>query len=406
MPLPDTESERQRVTIEKLIYGGDALARIDRQAVFIPFALPGEEVEVRTSPGKGKALRGFDTRVLSTSGRRVQPGCEYFGRCGGCHYQHADYDYQVEQKVAILRETLARLGKIAIEQEIPVIKSGPWGYRNRVKLHFERGKMGYREADSHKLCPIDHCPISSPKLNAVIAALNAAVKQREWPSFLSGLEVFTNEIDVQLNVTETTRPIAKRFFSWCANIIPGFQPDWITYETSGQKLRISRGTFFQVNRFLIEALVNEVIGDYEGRSAIDLYAGAGLFSLPLSRRFESLTAVERSAPAYHDLAHNAEQFGGNITAIRAASGEFLAQFDGAADLIVADPPRAGLTPAVTSTLLRVQSPKIVIVSCDPATLARDLEALSQAYSIRGIALIDLFPQTYHFETVVHLERKR
>jgi 23S rRNA (uracil1939-C5)-methyltransferase len=138
MPLPNIELERHRATIEKLIYGGDALARIDGQAVFIPFALPGEKVEVRTSPGKSKALRGFDTRVLSASAQRVQPGCDYFGRCGGCQYQHADYAYQVEQKVVILRETLARLGKITVEQDIPVIKSEPWGYRNRVKLHFER----------------------------------------------------------------------------------------------------------------------------------------------------------------------------------------------------------------------------------------------------------------------------
>jgi 23S rRNA (uracil1939-C5)-methyltransferase len=406
MPLPDTESERQRVTIEKLIYGGDALARIDRQAVFIPLALPGEEVEVRTSPGKGKVLRGFDTRVLSASERRVQPGCEYFGRCGGCQYQHADHAYQVEQKVAILRETLARLGKIAINQNVPVIQSEPWGYRNRVKLHFERGKMGYREAESHKLCAIDHCPISSPKLNAVISALNAAVKQREWPPFLSGLEVFTNEIDVQLHVTDTARPVARRFFSWCADIIPGFQPDSITYESRGQQLRISRGTFFQVNRFLVDALLNEVIRDYQGRSAIDLYAGAGLFSLPLSHRFESLTAVERSAPAYNDLAHNAEKLGRNITAIKAASDEFLTRLNDTPDLIVADPPRAGLTPAVTSSLLRIQSPRIVLVSCDPATLARDLQALSQAYTIRAITMIDLFPQTYHFETVVHLELNR
>jgi 23S rRNA (uracil1939-C5)-methyltransferase len=406
MPLPDTHSERQHATIEKLIYGGDALARIDGQAVFIPLALPGEEVEVRTLPGKGKALRGFDTRVLSASDRRVEPACEYFGRCGGCHYQHADYSYQVEQKVAILRETLARLGRITVEQEIPVIQSEPWGYRNRVKLHFERGKVGYREAESHKLCAIDHCPISSPKLNAVIAALNAAVKQREWPSFLSGLEIFTNEIDVQLYVTETARPVAKRFFSWCADIIPGFRPDWITYESCGQKLRVSRGTFFQVNRFLVDALVQEVVGSYEGRTAIDLYAGAGLFSLPLSRRFESLTAVERSAPAYYDLTYNAGQSGRNITATKAASDEFLTRLEGAPDFIVADPPRAGLTRAVTLSLLRIQSPRIVIVSCDPATLARDLEVLKQAYSIRRITLVDLFPQTYHFETVVHLELNR
>jgi 23S rRNA (uracil1939-C5)-methyltransferase len=161
-----------------------------------------------------------------------------------------------------------------------------------------------------------------------------------------------------------------------------------------------------VNRFLIEALVQEVIGAKEGETAVDLYAGAGLFSLPLSERFASLTAVERSGSAYSDLSHNVEPSRGRITAVRASSDIFLQQLTTVPDLIVADPPRTGLTRSVTTSLLTVKPPNVVIVSCDPATLARDLASLMESYSISRITLLDLFPQTFHFETVVHLELKR
>jgi 23S rRNA (uracil1939-C5)-methyltransferase len=386
------------VPVEKLIYGGDALGRIDGQVVLIPFALPGEEVEVNTQPGKGKVLKGRDPRVLTASPHRVAPGCEYFGNCGGCQYQHAAYSYQLEQKAAILAETLRRLGGITLTSAIEIISGEPWHYRNRIQLHIERGRLGFRRADSHELCPITHCPISSPRLNEVIATLNTAIRRPEWPGFLRGLELFTNEQDVQLNITETGRPVAARFFSWCAELIPGLVSNYLEYN----RLRVSRGTFFQVNRFLIEELVNEVTGPYTGDTVLDLYAGAGLFSLPLSERFRTVTAVERGASAYRDLEHNAQ---GRFTTVKASTEEFLKTLSTAPELIITDPPRAGLDSEATGELLRIRAPKLVIVSCDPSTLARDLKSLTTAYEIQRVALIDLFPQTFHFETVVHLAVK-
>jgi 23S rRNA (uracil1939-C5)-methyltransferase len=386
------------VPVEKLIYGGDALGRIGGQVVLIPFALPGEEVEVNTQPGKGKVLKGRDPRVLTASPHRVAPGCEYFGNCGGCQYQHAAYSYQLEQKAAILAETLRRLGGITLMSAIEIISGEPWHYRNRIQLHIERGRLGFRRADSHELCPITHCPISSPRLNEVIATLNTAIRRPEWPGFLRGLELFTNEQDVQLNITETSRPVAARFFSWCAELIPGLVSNYLEYN----RLRVSRGTFFQVNRFLIEELVNEVTGPYTGDTVLDLYAGAGLFSLPLSERFRTVTAVERGASAYRDLEHNAQ---GRFTTVKASTEEFLKTLSTAPELIITDPPRAGLDSEATGELLRIRAPKLVIVSCDPSTLARDLKSLTTAYEIQRVALIDLFPQTFHFETVVHLAVK-
>jgi 23S rRNA (uracil1939-C5)-methyltransferase len=403
MPATETKNSRITVPVEKLVYGGDALARSNGQVVLLPFALPGESVEVETRAGKGRVLRGSNTRVLTPSTRRVEPGCEYFGTCGGCQYQHAGYAYQVEQKVAILTETLRRLGAITFSCPVETISAEPWGYRNRIQLHIERRQLGFRRADSHELCPITHCPISSPRLNEVISILNSAVTRPEWPGFLSGVELFTNETDVQLNVTETGRPVAARFFSWCAELIPGLVANALEYKAGPHSLRVSRGTFFQVNRFLVEALVNKVAALYTGETVLDLYAGAGLFSLPLRERFSHVTAVERGTSAFRDLEHNGQD---RIATVRAATNEYLKELTVVPQLIVADPPRVGLDSEVTRELLRLQAPNLVIVSCDPATLARDLKNLTTAYEIQRVALIDLFPQTFHFETVVHLALNR
>jgi 23S rRNA (uracil1939-C5)-methyltransferase len=402
MTTTETRNNRVVVPVEKLVYGGDALGRIDGQIVLIPFALPGEDVEVKTQPAKGKVLRGRYTRVITPSPHRVQPGCDYFGNCGGCQYQHASYPYQLEQKAAILTETLRRLGGLTLSCPIETISGEPWGYRNRIQLHVDRGRLGFLRAESHDLFPITHCPISSPRLNEIISTLSTALHRPEWPGFVRGLEIFTNETDVQLNVTETTRPVAARFFSWCAELIPGLVANALEYQAGPHHLRVSRGTFFQVNRFLIEALVNEVTGSYTGETVLDLYAGAGLFSLPLAGRFQNVTAVERSASALHDLEHNTD---GRVTTVRASANEYLKELSVAPKLIIADPPRSGLDSDVTGQLLRLQAPQLVIVSCDPATLARDLKSLTAAYEIRRVALIDLFPQTFHFETVAHLELK-
>jgi 23S rRNA (uracil1939-C5)-methyltransferase len=402
MRLPETKEHRIQVPIEKLVYGGDGLGRVSGQVVLVPFALPGEDIEVEAKPAKGKVLRGRNPRVLAPSPHRVQAECEYFGDCGGCQYQHAEYVYQLEQKTAILVETLRRLGGVTLPCPVQTISGEPWRYRNRIQLHFDRGKLGFRRAESHELCHITHCPISSPRLNKVISILNTAIGRREWPGFLRGLEVFTNETEVQLNVTATMRPVAARFFSWCGEQIPGFVPNALEYQAGPHRLRVSRGTFFQVNRFLLDALAAEVTGPYAGGTVLDLYAGAGLFTLPLNERFKSVVAVERGAAAFRDLEHNAP----GVTTVHASTEGFLNTLESPPELIVADPPRAGLGQAVTAELLRLKAPQLVIVSCDPATLARDLKELTAVYEISRTVLIDLFPQTFHFETVVHLTLKR
>jgi 23S rRNA (uracil1939-C5)-methyltransferase len=388
------------VTIEKLVYGGDGLGRIDGQVLLAPFVLPGESVSVNSvKSGKG-LLRSVSSEVVQASPHRVTPRCEYFGSCGGCQYQHAKYDYQVAAKVGILRETLRRLGGIQYENEIPAITA----YRNRIQLHFAGRAAGFHVHGSHDLRTINHCHISAPLLVEAIRRIQEAAKCDKWPRFLSSLELFTNGSELQVNVLDSTRPVAARFFEWCRTFLPSLVPGALSYGAAGFDYRISGGSFFQVNRFLIDALVNEVIGDSVGAYAIDLYAGVGLFSLPLSKRFARVDAIERGRSAFRDLTFN---IGQNETACAAEHASAEDYIEGSAprtpDLLIADPPRAGLGASLTTSILRLQPRTLTLVSCDPSTLARDLRKLVGPYRIRRIALVDLFPQTYHFESVMHLE---
>lgn len=392
--------------IEKLVYGGDGLARINGQVLLTPFVLPGEQVNVETKQANTGMLRATGLpEVLRPAPERVTPRCEYFYTCGGCQYQHASYEFQVAQKVSILRETLARMAKIEYGGDIATLTGEPWFYRNRIQLHFDKPESGFRKFASHDICDIDHCYISSPVLVEAIKKLDWAVKQPQWPRFLKSLELFTNESELQITIGETDKPIAARFFDWCRDILPNFAPSQIEYAAAGRSFRISRGSFFQVNRFLVDALVFEALAERAGKHAVDLYAGVGLFSLPLASSFERVEAVERGGPAYRDLEHNAAKSAPNVRTVKGTAEDFLRSLDETPDLLISDPPRAGLGKEATSEVLRIGPSELVLVSCDPATMSRDLKQLLSGYDLTRLTLIDLFPQTYHFETVAHLRKR-
>ena len=376
-----------RLNIEKLVYGGDGLARSEGRVVLLPFVLPQEEVEAAVERAKNDLLRGHVTEVLTRSPLRVQPHCPYFYRCGGCQYQHMTYEAQLEQKRSILREVLRRVGKIDYDGEIEVIAGEPWQYRNRAQLRIENAAIGYFEFGSHHLCPIDHCPISSPKLNEVIGALSRELPK--LPRFTTELELFTNETEVQFLTSDRVPPAARALFDVFGTTAP------ITY--SG--FRVSRNSFFQVNRFLVERLVEAALVGSEGEHAIDLYAGVGLFSRTLAAHFARVTAVEAAASAHRDLQFNVPA----AIAIHATAEEYLKEVGEPPAVILADPPRSGLGKQTVAEFIRIRAPQLRIVSCDPATLARDLRALvAGGYRIDSVTLVDLFPQTFHLETVVGL----
>ena len=389
------------MTVEKLVYGGDGLSRVDGRVVLTPYVLPGERIRAQAAQEKPGLVRARVLEVIEPSAERVAPACPYFGRCGGCHYQHAPYEVQLRAKRAILEEALRRLGKLEPPEDIEIVAAEPWGYRNRTQLHIEGRKIGFREARSRKLCAIDHCPISSPKLNETIGTLNEMVGDRRWPRFVQSVEIFTDEEQVQLNVVDTTQPVARRFFDWCAERIPGLVTGALDY---GGRFRVSSHAFFQVNRLLLDGLVTTAVGGSQGETAVDLYAGVGLFALSLAASFREVIAVESGSAAIRDLEFNATRAGrSNIRAEQNTTEAYLESLTSAPDLALLDPPRAGLGKSVVKRLGEVKPPAITLVACDPTTLARDLPGLVAAgYHIQKVALIDLFPQTYHLETVVRL----
>ena len=243
------------------MYGGDGLARLEGKVVFTPYVLPGEIVHADVVRAKNDLWRGRLLQVIEPSAARIPPRCPYFLRCGGCQYQHAEYAFQVEQKRDILREVLRRVGKIELDCEIEVISGDAWQYRNRAQLHIENGAVGYFEHGSHVLCSIDHCPIVSPTLNGAISKLNAELPRFRW--LTTTVELFTNETEVQVNVMDRI-PVPLR---------PLFDSLGMREALDYNGFRVSRNSFFQVNRLLLDQLVETAVAGAEGETALDLYAG-------------------------------------------------------------------------------------------------------------------------------------
>jgi 23S rRNA (uracil1939-C5)-methyltransferase len=235
--------------------------------------------------------------------------------------------------------------------------------------------------------------------------LQEMLRDARWPRFVRSIEVFTNEDQVQLNVLESERPVARRFFDWCAEKVPGYVPGPLDYKAADAVYRVSGGAFFQVNRFLIDQMVDRALSEAKGESVLELFAGVGLFSVPLARRFPKVTAVESGAGALRDLQFNAERAGVAVAANQSSVEQFLAGVTAVPDLVLADPPRAGLGKNVVRALARLRPARITVVACDPATLARDLAGLVVGgYRLAKLTMIDLFPQTFHIEVIADLSR--
>jgi 23S rRNA (uracil1939-C5)-methyltransferase len=419
-----------QVEIEKPIYGGAFLAHAEGKAIFVPLTLPGEQARIRVTQSKSGYSTAELTEVLTPSPQRIRPACPHFGACGGCNYQHTGYDNQLAFKQAILRETLER-GGLEPPQEISVLSANPWAYRNRIRMAFDAaGNPGYRSRRSHALIPIRECPIAAPLLISAAQAAGEALERVPPNLRPKEIQLFSNADESALLATFFTiesagvrlEPLAdalhERFPSLqsaelAADGRPGHPArtlaKWgaasISYRAAGFDYRVDHGAFFQVNRWLIDGLVKRVTSGYSGRLAWDLFAGVGLFARKLTGSFDRVIAVESAPPAVNALEHNLQGTSGK--AVRAATLDFLRGINPGEcpDLIVVDPPRTGLGAEISALLAAVAAPALVYVSCDPATLARDLRTLiASGYAIHSITLADLFPQTFHLETVVHLRR--
>lgn len=421
------------LTIEKLVYGGDGLARLpEGKTVFMPFVLPAEEVSATIVQEKSSFARATADQVLKPSPYRVQPQCPYFAACGGCHYQHAGYTAQLENKRAILKETLLRNGKLEWKGEIITHSGEPWGYRNRSRLKVRGGAdfaIGYHRMGSNELLPVKQCPISSPAINRVLAHLWDLGEGGKVPASINEIEFFADHADSKMVLEIYLAPDAPEMREFAATLqakapeIKGIaffaentgpepgneQPKYtagdaaLPYQVGEKSFRVSAGSFFQVNRYLVRELVQTVVGDFHGKIAMDLYAGVGLFATHLSKRFDQVFAVESAPVSATDLQANAVK---NVVPVRSTAEGFLPRcINMQPELVVVDPPRAGLGAKATQLLAALRVKRIVYVSCDPATLARDVRLfLETGYHVEEVHMVDLFPQTFHIESVVRLAR--
>jgi 23S rRNA (uracil1939-C5)-methyltransferase len=437
-------SDELLLSIEKLIYGGDGLTHADGNTVFVPFVLPRETVRAATKTKKKKLIWTTLLEVTSPSAARIRPACPHFQICGGCHYQHIPAAEQVRLKIEILRETLSRLGGIQWTGEVTPHLGEPYAYRNRAQWAVRSGMpraLGYFLPESSTILPIDTCPILSPRLLDTFLLLQEMARGGKLPAGILEIEAFTDSADekIALNVAFEKFPApAAELTSLFRRAAPRLEslllldqkknrfelsgPGFLVHEVGGFRYQVSHLSFFQVNRFLTENLLTTMTAEAKGDFALDLYSGVGFFTLPLARTFEKVVCVDANLAATRDLFANAESAGAKVISHHEHVEEFLKKTQERPDFVVLDPPRSGLGTQAAAALAALGAKEIAYLSCDPATLARDLAMLTgparksagtatgadtssaKPYEITEMHVFDLFPQTFHIETLVRLRR--
>jgi 23S rRNA (uracil1939-C5)-methyltransferase len=370
------------LSIEKLIYGGDGLARTPADAggrslaVFVPFVLPGERVEAEISQEKAGFARGSVTRLVEPSVERVAARCPYFQQCGGCHYQHIPYEFLPVLECPISSPLIQRMMARLIELrgcDCPV--------------EVEEIEL-FADAADERLLAWTFCERG---VNRDDLRRWGAMLQYELPEIV-GISFFPSRRRTEDEAPADMKPLVQ------------LGDPAIRYRVGEKDYRVSAGAFFQVNRHLVDELVSVVTSNAGGDTALDLYAGVGLFSAVLARSFHHIFAVEASLLSHSDLVQNVPT---NVKAVGTRTEDYLRSrpVRKRPDLLVIDPPRTGAGKAVTRWLVELGAPRVRYVSCDPATLARDLAPLlASGYRIEEAHLFDLFPQTFHIETVMLLAR--
>jgi len=424
---PINTGQTLELRIERLAFGGDAIARHDGQAVFVAFAAPGDLVRCEVTQVEKTFLRAKVLDVLEPGPDRVEPRCRHFGECGGCNYQHVSYEAQVREKGAFVRDALQRVGRFEWPEPVVVHHAEAWNYRSRTQLKLKatsgvredgthgrlrkkerkelhakeierdvaaeaqgapkkKPVLGFHRAGSHSVLDLEECPVLAPELEAGMQDVRRAVEslpRKQWPYQVEG-------------------SCGKDGASWAPDL-PGMRKDLIEHEVLGFRYLIEPESFFQGNRHLVHELVSGAIGDEQGGLAFDLYAGVGLFTLPLSKRFERVVSVEDERRAATLGRVNVKTNGcDNVHYLRKTTEQFLASNKETPDLVLMDPPRLGAKPALPM-LLKLRARRLVYVSCDPQTLARDLRTLVDGgYVLEQVEAFDMFPQTYHVEAVARL----
>jgi len=392
------------VDVERILPGGMGLAHARGQTLLVALAAPGDRVRVQVRGMRGGVAFASIEEILTPSSVRVVPPCPYFGRCGGCDFQQLTYEAQLAAKVEIIRDSLRRVARVEPPADIPITPSpDAWRYRARSMWQYDRrvGSLGYYERGSRTVCDVVECPVIVPELQAVLTTLRERVSREALPEGASDIQAVAGDAGVALAPSVLTGRVAEE-----------------SARTVGaERYRFNADCFFQINHGLLAPLVDAAIGDMtgdapagmRGQRAVDLYCGVGLFTLPLARRFAKVFGVEGNATACDYARRNLADAKLTNAKIEASTvGAWLTRYAtdlSPVDFVLLDPPRAGAENETVKGIIALRPTRIAYVSCDPATLARDLrKLLAGGYEIASIAAFDMFPQTHHVETIVHLTR--
>lgn len=402
------------VEVTAPVYGGECIGRLpDGRAVFVPYTLPGELARVELVEEKRGFARARLLEVVRPAAERIAPRCAHYGVCGGCHYQHTDYATQLKIKGRVVRDQLERIGGITNPPVAEVVPSpAAWNYRNTVQFHITPdGKIGYQGWGTHRVVPISECHLPEDVLNQI------------WPQLdlepLPGIERIDlrlgaeDEALLTLESSDLTAPEFSVDFPLSAvHLSPAGKlilagDDYLLMKINGRVFKVSAESFFQVNTAQAEAMVNHVLNVLpldKNKTVLDVYCGVGLFSAFIASRVKRCIGVELSESACDDYAVNLDEFD-NVELYVGAAEEILPGLNIRPDIVVADPPRSGMERAVLDALIHLQPQTIIYVSCDPATLARDVKRLvAGGYHLEQVTPFDLFPQTYHVETTALLKK--
>ncbi len=404
-----------KVKLEKMVYGGDCLGRLpDGRAVFVPFVVPGEVVNISITEDKKRFARGIPIELLEPSPDRIAPRCRHFTECGGCQYQHLSYTKQLEVKEDVLRDQLERIARIENPPIQPIIPApDPWAYRNHIQFHLsQQGEVGFVHADGEHLLIIEECHLPQDAINQL------------WPQLILGAEtgvyrlgIRQDSFDDLMLIMEGDDPSPPEF-SEDIPVSAVYTPpdarltvlagdDHLIFSVLDRLFQVSARSFFQVNTAVAEEMIQHLLEKLSLSSemnVLELYAGVGLFSAFIAPHVNTLTAVESSGSACFDFAVNLDEFD-NVSLYEAEAENVMASLEIQPDVLVLDPPRAGLANAVVDAIGGLLPDRIAYISCDPATLARDLRKLvDKGYHLESVTPFDMFPQTAHVESISTLYR--
>ncbi len=408
------------VTIERILPGGLGLAHADGRTVMVALAAPGDRVRVSIDRVKGNVTFALIQEIITPSPQRVEPPCQYFGRCGGCDFQQLGYEAQLAAKVEIIKDCLHRIGRIENVPDFQITPApNPWHYRTRAQWQYDsiRRRLGYFESGSRRVCDVAECAVLAPELQQTLSGLRERMQDGSLPDDARDFRAVVGDEGVSLAPDTGRNPTVRE----------GNDPKLnreevreVTRTIHGEIYRLNAESFFQANDDLLPQLIDAALNEATGETAVELYSGVGLFTLPLARRFKHVVGVESDSAAVSFAHENLVSAGLTNTeivksdvgvwleAIRHGelsrlSEESAAALQGQIDFLLLDPPRTGAESRVIEGVLNLKPKRISYVSCDPAPLARDLRKLiAGGYTLDSIAAFDMFPQTHHVETVAHL----